>query len=215
MLFRSEVAGARKELERGGLTAPGIDAVLARADEHVERLPAKPETPPDATDAARRQRRVWRVGERARSVSGGWEGRVAEVDRAGRRATLEAGTMRVSVPIEDLELADATPGSRAAAGVDAGSGTNVAALRLARARSVPMSLDLRGARVDEALAALETYLNDASVAGLDRVTVVHGSGTGALRDAVRAQTAGHALVKEIRAGEGGEGGDGVTVVTLG
>src|SRR5258705_10803610 len=121
--------------------------------------------------------------------------------------------MRVSVPIEAVELADATPGSGAAA--MEGSGTNVGELRMARARSVPMSLDLRGARVDEALAALETYLNDASVAGLDRVTVVHGSGTGALRDAVRAQAGGHALVREIRAGEGGEGGDGVTVVTLG
>ena len=212
--LRDELAGARKQLERGGLTAPGIDAVLARADEQVERLPAKPEGPPEPTDTAPRQRRVWRVGERARSVSGGWEGRVAAVDRAGRRATLEAGTMRVSVPVEDLELADATPGSRAAALVE-GADTNVAALRAARARSVPMSLDLRGARVDEALAALDTYLNDASLAGLDRVTVVHGSGTGALRDAVRTQTAGHALVKEIRAGEGGEGGDGVTVVTLG
>ena len=211
--LRDEVAGARKQLERGGLTVPGIDAALARADEHVERLPARPEGPPEPVDAAPRQRRVWRVGERARSVSGGWEGRVVEMDRAGRRATLEAGTMRVSVPIEDLELADATPGSRAAA--MEGSGTNVAELRMARARSVPMSLDLRGARVDEALAALETYLNDASIAGLDRVTVVHGSGTGALRDAVRAQAGGHALVKEIRPGEAGEGGDGVTVVTLG
>ena len=211
--LRDELAGARKQLERGDLTTPGIDAVLARADEQVERLPAKPEGAPEPADVAPRQRRVWRVGERARSVSGGWEGRVAEVDRAGRRATLEAGTMRVSVPIEDLELADATPGSRAAA--IEGSGTNVAALRTARARSVPMSLDLRGARVDEALAALETYLNDASVAGLDRVTVIHGSGTGALRDAVRAQAGGHALVQEIRAGEAGEGGDGITVLTLG
>ena len=103
----------------------------------------------------------------------------------------------------------------ASAGTSAGSGTNVEALRLARARSVPMSLDLRGARVDEALSALDGYLNDASVAGLDRVTVIHGLGTGALRDAVRMESAGHPLVKSIRPGERGEGGDGVTVVTLG
>jgi DNA mismatch repair protein MutS2 len=217
--LRDELSGARRQLERGGLTAPGIDAVLARADEQVGRMPTPPDEPSEALAAPPRQRRVWRVGERARSVSGGWEGRVVEVDRAGRRATLEAGTMRVSVPIEDLELADATPGSRAAAADStaasgAGGGTNVAALRLARARSVPMSLDLRGARVDEALAALDTYLNDASVAGLERVTVVHGLGTGALRDAVRTQMAGHALVKAIRGGESGEGGDGVTIVTL-
>jgi DNA mismatch repair protein MutS2 len=78
-----------------------------------------------------------------------------------------------------------------------------------------MSLDLRGARVDEALAALERYLEDASLAGLERVTVIHGMGTGALRDAVRTESAAHQLVKTIRPGERGEGGDGVTVVDLG
>jgi DNA mismatch repair protein MutS2 len=152
------------------------------------------------------------VGDRARSRSGGWEGRVAEIDRAGRRATLEAGAMRVSVPLDDIEPAAATGSPEPAA---ASAGTNVAALRLARARSVPMSLDLRGARVEEALGALDGYLNDASLAGLDRVTVIHGLGTGALRDAVRTESAGHPLVKSIRPGERGEGGDGVTVVTLG
>jgi DNA mismatch repair protein MutS2 len=78
-----------------------------------------------------------------------------------------------------------------------------------------MSLDVRGARVDEALAALDRYLDDASVSGLGQVTVIHGMGTGALRDAVRSQSAGHPLVKSTRPGERGEGGDGVTVVTLG
>jgi DNA mismatch repair protein MutS2 len=78
-----------------------------------------------------------------------------------------------------------------------------------------MSLDIRGARVDEALEALGRYLEDASLAGLERVTVIHGLGTGALRDAVRAESSGHPLVKAVRAGERGEGGDGVTVVELG
>jgi DNA mismatch repair protein MutS2 len=132
--------------------------------------------------------------------------------------------MRISVPLEDLEPATGAPAGAAggaaapattAASEATGGSTNVAALRLERARAVPLSLDLRGARVDEALAALDTYLNDAAVAGLDRVTVIHGMGTGALRDAVRTESAGHPLVKAIRAGERGEGGDGVTVVSLG
>jgi DNA mismatch repair protein MutS2 len=78
-----------------------------------------------------------------------------------------------------------------------------------------MSLDVRGARVDEALSALSRYLDDASVAGLERVTVIHGLGTGALRDAVRGDAAAHPLVGAVRPGERGEGGDGVTVVELG
>jgi DNA mismatch repair protein MutS2 len=80
---------------------------------------------------------------------------------------------------------------------------------------VPSSLDLRGARVEEALDALERYLEDASLGGLERVTVIHGMGTGALRDAVRSEAASHPLVKAVRPGERGEGGDGATIVTLG
>ena len=126
--------------------------------------------------------------------------------------------MRVTVDLEDLELLDGQEdpaGGGSSARGEAGASTSVGALRLARARTVPMSLDLRGARVDEAMGALGTYLEDASLAGLERVTVIHGLGTGALRDAVRSESAAHPLVTSIRAGEKGEGGDGVTVVTLG
>jgi DNA mismatch repair protein MutS2 len=85
---------------------------------------------------------------------------------------------------------------------------------LERARSVASSLDLRGARVEEALEALDRYIDDAAVAGLGSVTIIHGMGTGALRDAVRAAAAGHPLVRSTRPGERGEGGDGATVVSL-
>ena len=87
-------------------------------------------------------------------------------------------------------------------------------IRLAKARTVASSLDLRGARVDEALEALDRYLDDAALAGLEQVTVIHGLGTGALRDAVRAQAAVHPLVRAVRAGERGEGGDGATIIRL-
>ena len=81
-----------------------------------------------------------------------------------------------------------------------------------RGRSVALSLDLRGARVDEALDALDHYLDEASLAGLGKVVVIHGQGTGALRDAVRRQAAANALVTSVRAGHRGEGGDGATIV---
>jgi DNA mismatch repair protein MutS2 len=68
--------------------------------------------------------------------------------------------------------------------------------------------------VDEALEALSGYLDDASLAGLDKVTVIHGLGTGALRDAVRTEAASHPLAREVRPGERGEGGDGATVIRL-
>ena len=92
--------------------------------------------------------------------------------------------------------------------------SNIGALRLGKARAVASSLDLRGARVEEALETLGRYLDDAALAGLSRVTIIHGLGTGALRDAVRAEAGGHPLVKSIRPGERGEGGDGATIVEL-
>jgi DNA mismatch repair protein MutS2 len=222
------VAGVRRKLERETVTAPAIDAALARADETLGRLAGSDAEPPEPRAPA--VPHAWRLGERARSRSGGWEGRVAAIEKGGSRATLEAGGMRVSVSVDDLEpavgnanagAAGAGPGSAAgqtgarrgsASHPDAGSG--ISSLMLERARTVASSLDLRGARVDEALDALGRYLDDASLAGLEQVLIIHGLGTGALRDAVRIQAATHPLVKSFRAGERGEGGDGATIVRL-
>jgi DNA mismatch repair protein MutS2 len=203
--LREEVESTRRLLERQTVTAPALDAAVARVEGQLGRLP---ETPAETRPAAP-SRRTWKVGERARSRSGGWEGRVAALERGGRRATLDAGGIRVSVDVSELE--PATGGSDD--GRQQPGGTSEG-LRLARARSVASSLDIRGARVDEAIDTLGRYLDDASLAGLERVTVIHGLGTGALRDAVRSEAAGHPLVKSVRPGERGEGGDGATVIGL-
>jgi len=75
-------------------------------------------------------------------------------------------------------------------------------------------IHLRRLTVDEALLKLDQYLNDAFMAGLYQVRVVHGKGTGTLREAVREKLTKHPLVKSYRPGVYGEGGAGVTVVEL-
>jgi len=82
------------------------------------------------------------------------------------------------------------------------------------APSVPLQLDLRGARAEEALAVLDRYLNDAAVAGIDRLRVIHGKGTGALRTAVREALSNHPLVRSHESAAANEGGDGATIVRL-
>jgi DNA mismatch repair protein MutS2 len=214
--LRAEVAATRRALERETVTAASLDAALARAEAIAGRLPASAVLAP-AVETASAERRRWKVGDRARSRSGGWEGRIAALERSGRRGTLEAGGMRVTVEVDDLVPAVGSPTGGAGSQANTGGAeatSNAAALRLARARSVASSLDLRGARVEEALEALDRYLDDASVAGLRSVTVIHGLGTGALRDAVRAAASAHPLVRDARPGERGEGGDGATVVSL-
>ena len=240
--LREEVRSTRRALERETVTAKSLDAAVAEA----ERLAASlAEGEPVPAPVPTPEPRTWRLGDRARSRSQGWEGRVAALERGGKRVTLEAGGLRVTVAAGDLEPAVAidqvvpreetlaaiwpsertlmsSPGTertparrreRGAATPAAPAGRS-GGIGLERARTVASSLDLRGARVVEALELLDRYLDDAALAGLDRVTVVHGLGTGALRDAVRASSAANPLVREVRPGERGEGGDGATIVSL-
>lgn len=200
--LRDEVRAVRESLQRESLTVPAIDDAMAGAEVVAAEL-AEPEAEP--APALPPTPRVWRLGERARSLTGGWEGRIVALERDGTRASLEAGGIRVMVDVDDLVPAvgggskddDERPG--ASVGVD-------------RSRAVALSLDLRGARVEDALDALDRYLDEASLAGLSKVVIIHGQGTGALRDAVRRQAGANALVTSVRAGHRGEGGDGATIV---
>ena len=228
--LREEIRRTRSALENEPLSVTRLDALEAALDARVDAIP-RPRPPRDRV-AAVTLPLAWKVGDLARTASGGLEGRIVAIEKAGRRATLEAGSLRVEAAVSDLVAPEYRDGGQAA---PAGSGgprtgrrgrfgeerpaTSPSPARgrggsTAAARPVPSSLDLRGARVDEALEALDRYLDGAAAAGAGRVTIVHGHGTGALRDAVRALLSGHPLVLEWRPGERGEGGDGVSVVTL-
>ncbi len=79
---------------------------------------------------------------------------------------------------------------------------------------VSLELDLRGERYENALVKVEKYIDDALLAGYPRVSIIHGKGTGALRQGVQEYLKNHRSVKSARFGEAGEGGTGVTVVEL-
>ena len=195
----AEIAPARDLLERTSLTerargvrrAAGGDRWLRGGASSESALPEPELALPLA------------VGAQVRSRDG-WQGTIAEMNEESGSATIAAGALRVAVPIAELQVVVGTtaplPGE---------------VIRPQPHRVIPSSLDLRGARVDEALEQLsQTYIDQASVAGASRVTVIHGHGSGALRDAIRSRLSGHPLVKSWRAGDRGEGGDGATIVEL-
>jgi len=147
---------------------------------------------------------AWRpaVGQRV-VVEGTTEpGTLLAIDEKGT-AEVAAGAIRLRVPVADLRPAGDEPGRPQASVTVGGHGA-----------PPPIQLDLRGARADEALAELERYLNDAALAGYDRIRVVHGKGTGALRIAVRAALAAHPLVRSHEPAGRTEGGEGATIVKL-
>jgi DNA mismatch repair protein MutS2 len=81
-------------------------------------------------------------------------------------------------------------------------------------RSAGTDLDLRGQTVEEALLEVDRFLDNAVLCGLERMTIIHGKGTGVLRAAVHSHLKGHRQVKGFRLGVYGEGETGVTVVEL-
>jgi len=84
----------------------------------------------------------------------------------------------------------------------------------ATARTIDSTIDVRGQRVDEAVANVDRFLDESLMASRDTAFIVHGHGTGALRQAVRAHLSGHKAIETFRPGEPSEGGDGVTVAFL-
>jgi DNA mismatch repair protein MutS2 len=197
----AEIAAARELLERTTLTEARLEESAARLEESAGSLVAG-ESGETAEVLAEPEPAQIEVGANVRSRDG-WQGSVAEIDEKSGQATIAAGSLRISVPLSDLTVvggpAPVLPGEL---------------IKPQAHRVIPTTLDLRGARVDEALEQLETYIDQASVAGASRVTVIHGHGSGALRDAIRSRLSGHPLVKSWRAGERGEGGDGATIVEL-
>jgi DNA mismatch repair protein MutS2 len=128
----------------------------------------------------------------------------AEVDVRGLRVRLRRSELEQARPLSSRERAE----SRRAAD----SGTRVVLQQ--RNEYVPLQLDLRGQRRDEAAEELDRYLNEAYLAGLKQVRVVHGKGTGAVRQAVHELLGVHPLVSRFAAAPREAGGDGATEIEL-
>ncbi len=132
-------------------------------------------------------------------------GRIIELDVSGEMAEVQIGAFRMRLPTARLELRERAAEALAKAAPSIGRPS---------LPSPGLELDLRGQTVEEVLPRLDKYLDDAYLAGLPWVRIIHGKGTGALRRAVREALAQHPLVADMRSGEYNEGGDGVTVARL-
>jgi DNA mismatch repair protein MutS2 len=205
-----EIRAARDALARASLTEAHLGEAALRLDERLGALVPHDPSAPAAPVVDEAPAPKIKKGVKARSRDG-WEGTVTAVDEGAGQATLAAGSMRISVPLDELEVI-ASARREPATGKRGELGAASEKLAAQPQMSVPSNLDLRGARVEEALELLDRYIDTASVAGAPRVTVIHGHGSGALRDALRAQLREHPLVKSWRPGERAEGGDGATIV---
>jgi len=135
----------------------------------------------------------------------GWSGRLEKLD--GARAVVTVAGKRVRCAAAELVVL-------AGAGLGAGPADPPRSRPLEQETEVQAELILIGHTVEEGLAAVDDYLDRALRAAREEVRIVHGHGTGRLREAVRAHLRGHPAVADFRPGNPGEGGNGATVATL-
>ena len=165
-----------------------------------------------------------KIGDGVRVLSMNLNGTVSSLPNARGELYVQMGILRSLVNIKDLELLEEAsitgPGMEAPAGKKGGAGTGnrnatgAGKIKMSKSFSVSPEINLIGMTVDEATPVLEKYLDDAYLAHLPQVRVVHGRGTGALKAAVHRQLKKLKYVKEFRLGTFGEGDTGVTIVTF-
>ncbi len=204
-MLKDELKKARQPLE----ALHAIEEKIEVVEEQVQR-PVKPKTQ-DGKPVG-----TLKPGDRVLLRNLGTEGVISSIN--GDEAEVQAGSLRLRVQLEELkrkiEVAETTDGKQgtskqAKSGADASPGYHTVMVS-----SPGMELDLRGQRAEDALDMLDRYLEKAYMAGLPFVRIIHGKGTGKLRQEVRAALKGHPHVDSFEEGGPKEGGEGVTVAKL-
>jgi DNA mismatch repair protein MutS2 len=208
-VVQAELARIRTEAARQRLTPERLSALRTRAralEEQTAPLPSRARPRP-AEPAETVLAGPLSVGDTVRVRSMNSRGELLSLPDARGDVEVQLGSLKLRVPAADVERL-----SRRQAHAPAPAITLPAR---EPAEPPALQLDVRGWRVDDTLPAVEKYLDDAYLAGLPFVRILHGKGTGALRQAIREQLAHHPLVRSYEAAEAREGGEGVTVVNLG
>jgi DNA mismatch repair protein MutS2 len=202
--LHQEIQGALAELRRGKTKDRTEQAreVLARVRTRLKDRAFQPQQ----ADVGVADDAVIRVGDTVRLKEANVLGTVASLSQERGQLEVQAGQVTISLGLDGVEKV-AAPG---------GKGAIEPTIKVVRPASsaVHNELDLRGRRADEIEPAIDSYLNDAFMANLNQVRIVHGFGTGTVRKISRDFLASHPLAKSSRPGGKGEGGDGVTVVQL-
>lgn len=152
----------------------------------------------------------FKPGESVKVLSMNLNGTVSSLPDAKGNVTVQMGILRSQVHISDLEIIEEKPNYLKKTAGQTGKGK----VKMSKSLSVSPEINLLGKTVDEAVAELDKYLDDASLAHLTSVRIVHGKGTGALRSGIHNYLRRQKHVKTFRLGAFGEGDAGVTIAEL-
>lgn len=207
---RRQLARVKVETIRPTMSRERLNENRLRVNRLEEKLTLLPEPRKPAKKAEFQAAGPLRIGDIVRVLSFGQNAELIGLSADRSEAEVKMGSLRFRVSVDNIERVS----KREAESEERDQPPPIVLPRYEDRPEVSMQLDMRGWRVEDALSELDSYLNDAALAGLAAVRIVHGKGTGALRQAVREQLARHPLVKSYSSAPPQEGGDGVTIVKL-
>ncbi|MBC6680506.1 endonuclease MutS2 [Zhenpiania hominis] len=152
-----------------------------------------------------------RLGDRVKVLSLGQNGEIVTLPDEKGELTVQVGILKAKVNLDDIMLIE---GGALDVNRPRKVRKNYGSMYKTKTQNVSISIDVRGKSLDDAVMDVDKYLDDATMAGLKEVTIIHGRGEGILRKGLQEMMRSHKHVKRFRKGNFDEGGDGVTVVTL-
>ena len=195
---------------KAGIDSRAMEQERTRLREKMSSVEKKLVIKPAASKASKQlQAKDLHIGDSVKVLSMNLKGTVSTLPNAKGDLFVQMGIMRSQVNLRDLEL---IPDMETVNPRTTRTGTGK--IKMSKSASVSTEINLLGKTVDEALAELDKYLDDAYISHMPSVRVVHGKGTGALRKAVHNYLRKQKHVESYRLGEFGEGDAGVTIVTF-
>ncbi len=191
---------------KSNISVSEMEAERARLRERIQKTEEKLSLKKEQKPKKQVKPSALHLGDSVRVLSLNLTGSVSSLPDAKGNLFVQMGILRSQVNISDLELID-EPVITGKNFSKSGTGK----IKMSKSASISTEINLIGMTVDEALAQLDKYLDDASLAHLPSVRIVHGKGTGALRKAVHNHLKRCKYVKSFRLGEFGEGDAGVTI----
>lgn len=140
-------------------------------------------------------------------------GTVSQIHKNKNQVTILVGSLSTKMDIKNLAILKGYKDPAETSSKPKGAGGS-GKIKMSKSSSVSSEINLLGYTVDEAIAVLDKYLDDAYIARIPQVRIVHGKGTGALRSGITSYLHGVPYIKEFRLGQIGEGAEGVTIVTF-
>lgn len=205
--LREELRAVRKQLREGRgdnpLSLNALKSISRQIDQAEIQIANPPAESPKAPKKGQPPRKWLQVGDEVLIKTLGTRGAIVSLDN--KEAMVAVGRLHTRVRLTDLELKERPEEKEEVEIVPAGTRT------LSPSSSPGMELDLRGQRVEEGLAQLERYLDGAYLSRLPWVRIIHGMGTGRMKEAVRKALSKNRHVSSWEEGKDGEGGAGVTV----